>query len=88
MVISYIKFDIFVFSYSHDICIFTISIYVRHYFKSKFFPDRLFFDSCWNDISRDNVTVRVNAVLYFQVADSRKAIIQVEGYEVATGLLV
>ncbi len=31
-------------------------------------------------ISRDNVTVRVNAVLYFRVVDSEKAIIQVEDY--------
>jgi regulator of protease activity HflC (stomatin/prohibitin superfamily) len=31
-------------------------------------------------ISRDNVTVRVNAVLYFRVVDPKKAIIQVEDY--------
>ncbi|NOQ46069.1 MAG: slipin family protein, partial [Desulfobulbaceae bacterium] len=31
-------------------------------------------------ISRDNVTVRVNAVLYFRVVDPEKAIIQVEDY--------
>jgi regulator of protease activity HflC (stomatin/prohibitin superfamily) len=31
-------------------------------------------------ISRDNVTVRVNAVLYFRVIDPEKAIIQVENY--------
>ncbi len=31
-------------------------------------------------ISRDNVTVRVNAVLYFRVVDPEKAIIQVENY--------
>ena len=31
-------------------------------------------------ISRDNVTVRVNAVLYFRVIDPEKAIIQVEDY--------
>ena len=31
-------------------------------------------------ISRDNVTVRVNAVLYFRVVDPEKAIIQVEHY--------
>src|SRR5690606_41377210 len=31
-------------------------------------------------ISRDNVTVRVNAVLYFRVVDPQKAIIQVEDY--------
>ena len=31
-------------------------------------------------ISRDNVSVRVNAVLYFRVVDPQKAIIQVENY--------
>jgi regulator of protease activity HflC (stomatin/prohibitin superfamily) len=31
-------------------------------------------------ISRDNVTVKVNAVLYFRVIDPEKAIIQVEDY--------
>ena len=31
-------------------------------------------------ISRDNVTVRVNAVLYFRVVEPEKAIIQVEDY--------
>jgi len=31
-------------------------------------------------ISKDNVTVRVNAVLYFRVVDPEKAIIQVENY--------
>lgn len=35
-------------------------------------------------ISRDNVTVRVNAVLYFRVVDPEKAIIQVENYYLAT----
>ncbi len=38
-------------------------------------------------ISRDNVTVRVNAVLYFQVVDPKKAIIQVEDYYNATSQL-
>lgn len=38
-------------------------------------------------ISRDNVTVRVNAVLYFRVVDSEKAIIQVEDYLTATNQL-
>lgn len=38
-------------------------------------------------ISRDNVTVRVNAVLYFRVVDSEKAIIQVEDYLNATNQL-
>lgn len=38
-------------------------------------------------ISRDNVTVRVNAVLYFRVVDPEKAIIQVEEYLLATSQL-
>lgn len=38
-------------------------------------------------ISRDNVTVRVNAVLYFRVVDPEKAIIQVEDYYTATSQL-
>ncbi len=38
-------------------------------------------------ISRDNVTVRVNAVLYFRVVDPEKAIIQVENYLNATNQL-
>lgn len=38
-------------------------------------------------ISRDNVTVRVNAVLYFRVVDPEKAIIQVEDYNIAINQL-
>ncbi len=38
-------------------------------------------------ISRDNVSVRVNAVLYFRVVDAQKAIIQVEDYFEATSQL-
>lgn len=38
-------------------------------------------------ISRDNVTVKVNAVLYFRVTDPRKAIINVENYFMATSQL-
>jgi regulator of protease activity HflC (stomatin/prohibitin superfamily) len=38
-------------------------------------------------ISRDNVTVRVNAVLYFRVVDPEKAVIAVENFHVATGQL-
>jgi regulator of protease activity HflC (stomatin/prohibitin superfamily) len=38
-------------------------------------------------ISRDNVTVRVNAVLYFRVVDPEKAIIQVEYFLVAINQL-
>jgi len=38
-------------------------------------------------ISRDNVSVKVNAVLYFRVVDPQKAIIQVENYLVATSQL-
>ena len=35
-------------------------------------------------ISRDNVSVKVNAVVYFRVLDPEKAIIQVEQFEMAT----
>lgn len=38
-------------------------------------------------ISRDNVSVRVNAVVYFRVVDPEKAIIQVEDYYEATSQL-
>jgi regulator of protease activity HflC (stomatin/prohibitin superfamily) len=38
-------------------------------------------------ISRDNVSVKVNAVVYFRVVDSRSAIIQVENYLNATSQL-
>ena len=38
-------------------------------------------------ISRDNVSVKVNAVLYFRVVDAQKAIIQVEKYFEATSQL-
>lgn len=38
-------------------------------------------------ISRDNVTVKVNAVLYFRVVEADKAIIQVENYYMATSQL-
>jgi regulator of protease activity HflC (stomatin/prohibitin superfamily) len=38
-------------------------------------------------ISRDNVSVKVNAVLYFRVVDPQKAIIQVENYLEATSQL-
>ena len=38
-------------------------------------------------ISRDNVTVRVNAVLYFRVVDPEKAIIQVENFSTAINQL-
>ena len=38
-------------------------------------------------ISRDNVSVRVNAVLYFRVIDAQKAIINVEDYLQATSQL-
>ncbi|MCP4338571.1 MAG: slipin family protein [Desulfobulbaceae bacterium] len=38
-------------------------------------------------ISKDNVTVRVNAVLYFRVVDPEKAIIQVENFLVAINQL-
>jgi len=38
-------------------------------------------------ISRDNVSVKVNAVVYFRVVDPQQAIIQVEKYLVATSQL-
>jgi len=38
-------------------------------------------------ISRDNVTIKVNAVLYFRVIDPQKAIINVEDYLLATSQL-
>ncbi len=38
-------------------------------------------------ISRDNVSVKVNAVIYYRVLDAQKAIIQVEQFEVATSQL-
>jgi regulator of protease activity HflC (stomatin/prohibitin superfamily) len=38
-------------------------------------------------ISRDNVSVKVNAVLYFKVVDAQKAIINVEDYLQATSQL-
>ncbi len=38
-------------------------------------------------ISRDNVSVKVSAVLYFRVIDPQKAIIQVENFLVATSQL-
>src|SRR5882724_11569988 len=38
-------------------------------------------------ISRDNVSVKVNAVLYFRIVDPEKAIIRVEDYMAATSQL-
>ena len=38
-------------------------------------------------ISRDNVSVRVNAVIYFRVIDPEKAVIQVEDFMAATSQL-
>ena len=38
-------------------------------------------------ISRDNVSVKVNSVVYFRVLDAQKAIIQVEDYHGATSQL-
>jgi regulator of protease activity HflC (stomatin/prohibitin superfamily) len=35
-------------------------------------------------ISKDNVSVKVNAVVYFRVVDAEKAVIQVEQFEMAT----
>src|SRR3990172_7051269 len=38
-------------------------------------------------ITRDNVTVKVNAVVYFRVIDSNRAVVEVENYHYATGQL-
>jgi len=38
-------------------------------------------------ITRDNVSVKVNAVVYFRVMDPRKAIVEVESYNYATSQL-
>ena len=38
-------------------------------------------------ISRDNVSVKVNAVIYFRVIDPERAIIQVENFQIATSQL-
>jgi regulator of protease activity HflC (stomatin/prohibitin superfamily) len=38
-------------------------------------------------ITRDNVSVKVNAVVYFRVMDARKAIVEVESYHYATSQL-
>ncbi|HQY28220.1 MAG TPA: SPFH domain-containing protein, partial [Burkholderiaceae bacterium] len=38
-------------------------------------------------ISRDNVSVKVNAVIYFRVVEPQKAVIQVENYRQATSEL-
>ncbi|HHM06326.1 MAG TPA: slipin family protein [Gammaproteobacteria bacterium] len=38
-------------------------------------------------ISRDNVSVKVNAVIYYRVIDPEKAIIQVENFDAATSQL-
>lgn len=38
-------------------------------------------------ISRDNVSVKVNAVVYYRVIDAKRAIIEVENYEYATSQL-
>ncbi|MDD4938420.1 MAG: SPFH domain-containing protein, partial [Candidatus Shapirobacteria bacterium] len=36
-----------------------------------------------NTITRDNVSVKVNAVIYYKVADAQKAIIEVEDFQYA-----
>ena len=38
-------------------------------------------------ITKDNVTVDVDAVVYFRIIDPQKAVVEVQRYEVATGLL-
>jgi regulator of protease activity HflC (stomatin/prohibitin superfamily) len=38
-------------------------------------------------ITKDNVTVKVNAVIYFRVVDAQRAVIQVEDYLYATSMM-
>ena len=38
-------------------------------------------------ITRDNVSVKVNAVVYFRVIDPRRAVVEVENYMYATSQL-
>jgi regulator of protease activity HflC (stomatin/prohibitin superfamily) len=38
-------------------------------------------------IARDNVTVDVDAVVYYRITDSQKAIVEVERYDIATNML-
>jgi regulator of protease activity HflC (stomatin/prohibitin superfamily) len=38
-------------------------------------------------ITRDNVSVKVSAVLYYRVIDPRRAIVEVENYQYATSQL-
>jgi len=38
-------------------------------------------------ITQDNVTVDVDAVVYFRITDPQKAVVEVQRYDVATGLL-
>ena len=38
-------------------------------------------------ITRDNVSLKVNAVLYYKVSDSKKAIIEVEEFDYAVSQL-
>src|SRR5512138_2011128 len=38
-------------------------------------------------ITKDNITVKVNAVIYFRVVDQERAIIQVEDYLYATSMM-
>ena len=38
-------------------------------------------------ITQDNVTVDVDAVVYFRITDSQKAVVEVQRYDVATSLL-
>ena len=38
-------------------------------------------------ITRDNVTIDVDAVVYFRITDAQKAIVEVQRYDVATSLL-
>jgi regulator of protease activity HflC (stomatin/prohibitin superfamily) len=38
-------------------------------------------------ITKDNITVDVDAVVYFRITDPQKAVVEVQRYEVASGLL-
>src|SRR3546814_13825745 len=42
---------------------------------------------CQDVISRDNVSVKVNAVIYFRIVDAERAVIQVENHIKATSQL-
>src|SRR3712207_8385702 len=57
--------------------------------RSTLFPYTTLFRSVPSQdvISRDNVSVKVNAVIYFRIVDPERAIIKVENYMAATSQL-